>query len=249
MVNGILSVDTRHPFTAHNARRVMGRTPWVGATWLNVNTTYTDGIDYQQALTAYAISPPLPFFLIESNYENEGPSTQRLRAQSYWTVLSGGFGHVFGNCPLWRFGPVSEFCSPTDWKAQLNNTGSMNMRHFGTLFNSRHWQTLVPDTSHTVLTSGYGSSGQSDYATAAYASDGSSIIAYLPTSRTVTISGAQLAGASMIAWWFNPTTGAATQIGTFTTTRIQSFTSPASGDDWVLVLDSATANLPTPGSN
>ena len=247
MVDGILSIDTRHLFTAHNARGVMARTPWVGAAWLNVNNTYTDGIDYQQALTAYAISPSMPFFLIESNYENEGPSAPALRAQSYWTVLSGGFGHVFGNCPLWGFGFfTSGFCSSANWKAQLNSAGSMSMQRFQALFNSRHWQTLVPDTSHTVLTAGYGSSGQ--YVTAAYASDGSSVIAYLPSSRTVTMSGTRLAGASMIAWWFNPTTGAATQIGTFATTGTQLFTPPASGD-WVLVLDSATAALPPPGSN
>ena len=31
----------------HNARGVMAVTPWSGADWLNINSTYTEGIDYQ----------------------------------------------------------------------------------------------------------------------------------------------------------------------------------------------------------
>ena len=105
MVDGIRSKDTRHPFTVHNGRGVMAVTPWSDADWLNINSTYTEGIDYQQASAAHKISPPKPFFLIESQYENvNAPNAQALRAQSYWTVLSGGFGHFFGNCPLWGFG-------------------------------------------------------------------------------------------------------------------------------------------------
>jgi|CXWL01.1.fsa_nt_gi hypothetical protein len=250
MVDGILSIDTRHLFTAHNARGDMAITPWVGAGWLNVNNTYTNGTDYQDAFTAYTISPAKPFFLIESNYENEGPNAQGLRAQSYWTVLSGGFGHVFGNCPIWGFGFTSGFCTSTNWQGQLNGAGSMNMQHFQALFNSRHWQTLVPDTSPlTILTAGSGTFGNPDYATAAYASDGSSIIVYLPSSRPVTVSGSHLAGSTMTAWWYNPSNGVATQIGTGTypTTGTQSFTPPSSGD-WILVLDSMSYSFPSPGS-
>ncbi len=248
MVDGIRSRDTRHLFTAHNARGVMAITPWVGTGWLNVNNTYTSGIDYLQALTAYTISPALPFFLIESKYENEGPNAQVLRAQSYWTVLSGGFGHVFGNCPIWGFGFATGFCASTDWKAQLNSVGSVNMQHFHVLFNSRHWHTLIPDTLHTVLTGGYGSSGGADYATAAYAADGSSILAYLPSSRTVTVDGSLLAGSTMNAWWYNPSNGVATQIGANLAAGTQTYSPPASGD-WVLVLDSVNFSFPPPGSN
>ena len=248
MVDGIRSRDARHLFTAHNARGVMAITPWIGAGWLNVNNTYTGSIDYQQALTAYAISPAIPFFLIESKYENEGPNAQMLRAQSYWTVLGGGFGHVFGNCPIWGFGFTTKFCASTDWKAQLNSVGSVNMQHFQALFNSRHWHTLVSDTRHAVLTGGYGSFGGSDYATAAYAADGSSIFAYLPSARTVTVDSSSLAGSAIHAWWYNPGNGVATQIGTNLAAGTQTFLPPTSGD-WVLVLDSANFSFPPPGSN
>jgi hypothetical protein len=250
-VDGIRSVDSRHLFTAHNDSEQMAVTPWPGAPWLTVNNVYTySGIAYQSILSAYSTAPPMPVFLIETAYENERSVTnQQLRAQSYWTVLSGGFGHVFGNCPIWGFGFASGFCSSSNWKAQLNSTGSVNMQHFQALFNSRHWQMFVPDTSHAVLMVGYGTFGQTDYVTTASTSDGSSILAYLPSSRMVRVSGASLAGPTMVAWWYNPSTGGATKIGTtFDATIPQSFTPPTNGD-WVLVLDSTNYSFPPPGSN
>jgi hypothetical protein len=248
MIDGILSRDSRHPFTIHNGRGVMGVETWPEAAWLSINTTYTKGIDYQQAIEAYKVSPPKPFFLIESVYENEASSNaQELRAQSYWTVLNGGFGHFFGNCPLWGFGFTANFCPPlTDWRAHLDTPGALGMQYFHTLFNSRHWHGLVPDTSKTVLMAGHGTFGNTDYASAACASDGSSIIAYLPSPRAITVNGSCLTASSMIAWWYNPATGVATQIGTFPTNAPQQFSPPASGD-WVIVLDSSGVSFPPPG--
>ena len=248
VVAGIQSADTRHLFTAHNNPEQMAIDPWSGASWLNVNDVYTySSTHYVPALTAYQVAPTIPFFLMESRYEGEGATAQQLRAQSYWTVLSGGFGQVFGNCPIWNFGTAPAFCSSTNWQAQLNGQGSRNMSYLQKLFTARHWSRLVPDLSHVALTTGYGTYGGTSYATAAYAADSSSLIAYLPTSRTVTVSGSRLAGSTMTAWWYNPGTGVATLIGTYSTTGTQSFTPPASGD-WVLVVDSPTFNFPAPGS-
>ncbi len=162
MIDGIRSRDIRHPFTVHNARGVMAVTPWSGADWLNINSTYTEGLDHEQAHAAHKISPAKPFFLIESQYENvNARDAQAIRAQSYWTVLSGGFGHIFGNCPLWGFGFAGSDCPPlTDWRAQLESPGSLSMQHFRALFHSRHWQTLIPDTSGNVLMAGAGTFGE-----------------------------------------------------------------------------------------
>jgi hypothetical protein len=253
MVDGILSTDPRHLFTAANAPEQMAVTPWPGALWLTVNNVYTYSKTlYQAVLGAYAINPTKPVFLLESAYENEhGVTLQELRAQSYWTVLSGGFGHVFGNCPIWGFFSVGpDFCGlgsvpEADWKVAINRQGSLNMKHFASLFASRRWHQLVPDQS--IITAGSGTFGSSDFSTAACATDGSSIIAYLPSSRTVTINGACLSGSLMTAWWYNPTTGVASHIGTYSTTGTQNFTPPGSGD-WVLVLDDSNAAFPPPGS-
>lgn len=178
----------------------------------------------------------MPYFLIESAYENEHSSTaQQLRAQSYWTVLSGGFGHVFGNCPIWHFDSSPGWCGIVGWKAQLGLQGSLNMSHFSALFQSRHWYTLIPDFQHKVLSSGYGSS--TSYVTAAYCSDSSSVIAYIPGGGAVTVNTTFVNGSRDSAWWFNPADGTVALIGS-APQGTQIFTPPSMGD-WVLVIDNA----------
>jgi uncharacterized protein YjdB len=248
IVTGIQQSDDRHLFTAHNAPEEMAISPWSGASWLQINNVYTYSSSlYSADLAAFNVSPAIPFFLVESAYENESrnPSASVLRAQAYWTVLSGGVGSIFGNCPVWNFGApsASAFCPSSDWKAELSSPGTLNMKYFRRLFINRHWQLLVPDESHQVLTSGSGSGGT--YAAAAVTSDGSSIIVYLPSSRTITVSGASLASATMSGWWYNPATGSSTSIGSYPTGTPAVLTPPASGD-WVLVLDNPSFGFPAP---
>jgi hypothetical protein len=245
MVTGIQQVDPNHIFTAHNGPGSMAIDSWGGVSWLTLNNVYdnTTSTHYQPDLAAYHVSPAMPYFLIEARYDGEGASSQELRAQSYWTVLSGGIGHVYGDCPVWHFGAASAstFCASANWQAELANDGSRNMQYLNKLFTARRWHLLVPDEAHTALTTGLGSG--SDFATAAVASDGSSIIAYLPSARTVTVNGSAL-GASMKAWWYNPATGASMLDGTYPTTATRDFTPP--GGDWVLVVDNASLNFPAP---
>jgi hypothetical protein len=250
-VSGLRSADSTHLMTAHNGPEQMAVQPWRGERWVGVNNVYSYSASlYEGGLAAYGIRPAVPYFLVESAYENDpGVTPQQLRAQSYWTLLAGGMGHVFGNCPMWHFGgaPPGRWCSRSDWREALSSDGSFDMRRFGSLFSARHWHLLVPDTARRALTEGRGRSGQADHALAAYASDSSSIIAYLPTTRTVTVSGAVLAGGTMTAWWFAPGTGRTTPIGVFPTATSQRFTPPSEGD-WVLVVDSERFGFPPPGS-
>ena len=108
---------------------------------------------------------------------------------------------------------------------------------------------MAPDTTHTWLTAGFGSG--STFSVAARSSDGQTIIAYLSngnaTAKTINMSAITSATSTAIAWWYNPQTGTATLIGTFPNSGSQSFTAP-DGNDWVLVIDDAPANLPAPGS-
>jgi Putative collagen-binding domain of a collagenase len=83
----------------------------------------------------------------------------------------------------------------------------------------------------------------------ARASSGKTIIAYLPSSQTVTINMSGITDASGQAncHWFNPSTGAVTHIGKIANKGAHNFTSPDS-NDWVLVIDSAEAGLGAPGT-
>lgn len=247
-VAGLRERDTRHLMTAHNDSGTFAVTRWPNESWLNVNNVYSySGTLYTSARTAYERAPAMPFFLIESAYENEHSSTpQQLRAQAYWPVLSGGVGHVFGNCPMWHFGASAGWCGSTDWQGELDSPGSVSMMDVQHLFVSRPWWTLIPDFDHLALTAGYGTWGSGDYATAAVASDGSTLIAYLPSRRQVTVDMARIAGDQARCWWYNPADGTAQEIGLFATSGTRQLTPPANGD-WVLVVDDAAADFPTPG--
>lgn len=245
-VAGIKEFDTVHLMTAHNARGQAAVDPWPNETWLDLNNIYTSGADAAEALQQYNRVPFKPFFLIEAGYENEGSDGSGLRSQAYTTVLSGGYqGHLFGNCPIWAFAAgVSAFCSPSDWKGQLNSEGSRTLALVGRLFASRAFHKLVPDQDHTVVTAGFAS----PVTITARANDGSSVFAYMPTGHSVTVNMTKVSGASANAWWFDPRTGAATSAGSaLPTTGSRVFAAPSSGD-WVLVLDDASLNLDAPGS-
>ncbi len=248
-VAGIKEVDPNHLFTAHNAPEQAAMDVWPNEAWLNLNNIYTYNNTPSAALAQYNRSNRKPFFLLETAYEREHDSTPlSLRRQAYWSVLSGGIaGHMFGNCPIWNFGAAaaSGFCASATWQSQLNSAGSTTLANVGRLFSTRAFYKLVPDQAHEVLINGLQSG--STYAMAARASDGSTIIAYVPTSRSVTVDLSKISGTSAKAWWFNPRTAVASPIGVYHSSGTMTFTPPSS-DDWVLVIDNASLNLPAPGS-
>ena len=125
MVKGIREKDTIHLFSAHNQPESMAVTPWSWEQWLTVNNVYSyDSLVYRHYKKAYEHKPVLPYFQIESAYENEHNSTpQELRSYAYWAILSGAMGHVFGNCPIWHFGAAKTWCNTIDWKKEMNNSG------------------------------------------------------------------------------------------------------------------------------
>ena len=76
----------------------------------NLDAAYTYFPTYAQVLSEYNRSNFKPVFMVEANYEFgkgdfyiEGGSTQNLRRQEYWTMLSGATGQVYGSGKIWRF--------------------------------------------------------------------------------------------------------------------------------------------------
>jgi len=248
VVDGIRFHDTMHPWTAHNQNDSWASDPWPNQSWLTVNSYYSyTQQEYEWAREGRGMLPRRPFFLMESKYEYEhGVTQQQLRAAAYYTVIWGGCGHVYGNCPVWHFGSASTICGSVDWRGALASPGTQSMTWVRRLFTSRHWWMLEPDYSNAVLTSGAGSYGGTDYAVAAKASDGSSIVVYLPSSRRVTINSSSLGPDLVRAWWFRPSDGATILVGEFQAGST-AFTPPSSGD-WVLVLDQKSLGLAAPGS-
>jgi hypothetical protein len=249
MVKGIRDRDTIHLFSAHNQPETMAITPWPNESWLSINNVYSyDSILYRHYKAAYTQTPVMAYYQIESAYENEHQSTPlQLRSQAYWAVLSGAMGHIFGNCPIWHFGSFKTWCDRTDWKSEMNNNGSVSMDYLQRLFRSRSWQTLIPDFDHHIITSGYGTWGLKDYVTTAITSDRSTVIAYMPSSRMVTVDMGKISGKEAKCWWYDPSGGISTFIGTYNNSEFHNFT-PDSEGDWVLIIDDASRKLPAPGS-
>ena len=247
-INGIHEKAPDHLFSSHNQPESFAVSPWIGEEWLHINNLYSYSTTlYQQCRVAYGQISEMPYFMIESAYENEHQSSaQRLRSQAYWPILCGAMGHIFGNCPIWHFGGFPSWCDKTDWKAELDHPGSVSMDMLQRLFLSRPWYKLVPDFDHEILISGYGTWGNEEYATAARASDGSTIIAYLPSSRPVVFDLSKVSGQKTICWWYDPCTGKSDEIGIFETKGTQQFI-PPSDNDWIIVLDSAPKKFHPPG--
>ncbi len=263
LATGIQSVDAVHLLTAEAARfyETGGAAPnggwssvdaWPGPpSWLNPNWVY-NGYSTVQAGCArnYALSPFMASMMGEDWYEGEHLMTElQLKEEAYWAVLSGcTLGRIFGNNAIWSMGGPSETMGQT-WQSQLGSAGSVSQSWLGKLMRSREFWKMIPDTNNTVMTAGYGSG--LTLSVDAITSDGQTIIAYIPNGNgtTVTVDMTQITSAISTAncWWFNPTDGSTTLIGSYANSGTQDFTPPDS-NDWVLVIDAADANLPAPGS-
>src|SRR5262249_18115876 len=176
-------------------------------------------------------------------------TNETIRRQIYWTMLSGGAGHLYGN----KY--VVFFDDPT-WKTHLTTTAEAQVTLSNSLFLPRRWYDLVPDQSHTVLTTGFGTYAttgdvlQTDYATAARTPDGTLAMIYVPTTRTIGVDMGTFSG-PVTARWFDPTTGALTPLtgSAFANVGVTQLAVPGAhadaATDWVLLLEAVPAGPDT----
>jgi hypothetical protein len=259
LATGIKSTDTGHLMTFEATRFTHGSAApnggyssldvWSGPpSWLNLNWMYLNSPNIPSSVEAnYSRSPWLPPLMGEDWYEGEHSITPlQLRQEGYGAILGGAYlGRIFGNNAIWSFGSPTQDTMGATWQSQLGSSGSVSQANLGALFRSREHWLLVPDTNNTVMTAG--SQSGTTIAVTARTSDGQSIIAYIPTQRATTIDMTKISDTSAQVWWFNPQTASSMLIGTFPTTVPLNFT-PPDQNDWVLVIDAASANLPPPGS-
>ena len=214
---------------------------------ISLNSIYTYSPTYIEMLHGYNQTPVMPTYLVEGHYDLErvGDPTDFgtlwvLRRQGYWTMLSGGTGQLYGNAYTWPF--------ISGWKFHIDTPAVTQLMIWKEFFSSLPWQELVPDQDHTTVTAGLGTFGElktrvsrSDYCTAAKTPDGSYVVAYMPTARTITVNMVSLK-APAIAKWFDPSNGAYTMVpgGPLPNSGTRQFTPPGNnhdGDtDWVLLL-------------
>jgi hypothetical protein len=243
IAEGIATFDPRALHTAHNARDTVAIEYWQGERWFQVNNVYTYGPVHAAALEQYGRPERMPFFLIESAYENEHDATeQRIRTQAYQALLSGAAGQVFGNNPIWHFDGPGLLSASMSWQEALASRGAQSMTHLRDLLATMPWWLLEPDLDHSLLIDGLGP--KDDRAVAGSTANGSLAIVYIPGLRAITVDLAQLAGPDVAARWYDPADGsfAVVEGSPFPATGPRQF-GPKSGNssafgDWVLVLDS-----------
>jgi Protein of unknown function (DUF4038)/Putative collagen-binding domain of a collagenase len=241
IAEGIREFDTRALHTAHCAPETAALDYWKGEPWLQLNNVYTYKTVHISAIEQYQRPERMPFFLIESAYENEHRADERrIRSQAYDALLSGASGHIYGNNPIWHFDGPGLYPAPSAWQEALESPGARSMTHVRALFASLPWWRLVPDAEGTLLTGDVGT-GQ-ERAVAAITDDRSLAVFYLPSSRAVHVNLLRLAGRNITARWYAPAEGRSARAQAVRTwvTEAHSFDPPPSNGggekDWVLVL-------------
>jgi len=237
IADGILEVDPSALITAHATTNSSSRDVW-STPWLALDLIYKweayGGYVWDGIATSYALSPVKPCLLFEGQYDGESADAARCRRQAYQSVLSGGCGHFFGNSPVWHFNATGR--DQTPWKTQLNTTATQHMWHVKTLFAAYQWWKLEPRTDTSLVTSALGSG--TERICPARANDGSFAMIWKPSSGTVTVNMAALAGTNVRARFYDTTTGTFTLVSgsPFPNVGTRPFSWPG---ERVLVLDAA----------
>lgn len=243
MAEGVKEADPRHLMTAHCRPESAPADEYRGESWLDLNNTYTYSIVHARLYEARIRIPPMPTFLIESTYENEHTASDvQLRRQAYWSILRGGFGHVFGCTPIWYFGE--------GWEGSLDGPGSRGMTHFAEAFRDRPWWTLEPEAAPGVgwdprwqdrrlLVAGHGESRGLDFCATARAVDGSLAMTYMPTPRKLTLDGTVLSTPAVKLSWFDPINGGWRAGGSMACSERMEV-SPPGDQDWLLAIEPDT---------
>ncbi|MBC8163518.1 MAG: glycoside hydrolase family 140 protein [Roseiflexaceae bacterium] len=168
------------------------------------------------------------------------------RKALYWALFAGAHGHTYGCHPIWQFwdtGRVPISAARRRWHEAVALPAASHMRHAHALLHSRPIFSRIPDQN--LLADG---AGEGTYHTrACRAADGRYALIYMPVGGELRVNTAALVGAALVAHWFDPRTGTAQRIGTHTRGDEATFTAPAGGPDWVLVLDDAARGFAAPG--
>jgi hypothetical protein len=168
-----------------------------------------------------------------------------IRKHAYIDVFAGAFGHTYGCHDIWQMyapnrTPINGPHYP--WYVALDLPGAGQMKHLRYLIESRPQFERLPD--QTLITNALGAN---DHIQATRGND--YIFVYSAQGKKFTVNTSKITGKEIQSYWFNPRTGATTDIGKVAKKSQQVFTPPTSGygQDWVLVVDDASKSYGTPG--
>ncbi|MDO8835705.1 MAG: glycoside hydrolase family 140 protein [Vicinamibacterales bacterium] len=215
--------------------------------------------NWRYVLEARAADPKRPVLDAEPAYENtpqglhnpEEPywTAADSRRYAYWSVFAGAAGHTYGENSVRQVYIPAETKPASGAKGfimeRLETDGARQMTHLKTLALSRPFFERVNDQSLVA-----GDEGEK-YDRVLVTRGTSYLFAYTYTGRSFTLQPGALTGERLRVSWFNPRTGETTPAGTMAKARSATFDppgEPAPGNDWVLILDDAARQYPTPAT-
>jgi hypothetical protein len=233
-------------WVAHAAPETAGREYWRDARWLSFETVYSYRNVPRAVAGRYRADGQTPIVLLETHYENTpGIDARQIRAQAYSGLLAGAVaGQVYGNHPIWHFGPPGYYDLATTWQRELGSAGAVAMQALWTVLSARDWWKLQPMPGWGLMKDLRWPRGEQPLA--ALATDGSFALVYLPRGTSTRVDLSRLSGKLVRASWFDPVSGGfrAARRGMLPTEGVAQFHPPernAGGDlDWLLVLDVAS---------
>jgi hypothetical protein len=232
--------------------------------WLDFNMIQTTSrrsfINWFNILQDYLMQPAKPTFdsevayeysfSLDREYESQLPriSDWDVRRAAYWSVFAGGCGYSYGHRSFisWtRKGEENVHGANIPWNESLEAPGAKQMKHLKSLMESRPYLTRIPDQNLVSV----GVRGGNDYVMATRSTDGSYAFLYYPTGGSVDVRLNWMRAKRFRAWWYDPRTGEAKEIGEFPHKSNMRFFPPTKGEkeDWVLVLDDVSKNFGVPG--
>jgi len=256
----------RHLMTYHPRGGQTSSTWFHNDAWLDFNMIQSShsirNRNYDMVDNDYKLKPVKPVIDGENNYENitdglkkVGPDVPILsafdvRRPAYCGVFAGAAGHAYGCNEIYQFWvpgtPKPRWGATMHWKEAINLPGASQMQYLRNLIESRPMLTRIPDQSILVGDP----MKTTDRVQATRDSDGSYAFVYIASGKPVTVRMDKVSGAEVKAYWYDPRDGTSRFIGQFPGAGVREFTPPSSGigNDWVLVLDDAAKDFPTPGS-
>ncbi len=261
--------DGRHLVSYHSSGGYSSSEHFHRFDWLDFNTVQSihrsADPNYTLIRRDREMVPPKPTLDMENRYEDhpdlnevrysDDPAVigaasrvdaHQVREAAYWAMFAGAAGHGYGHNAIWQMADPGRgdadysfavLPARQRWQAALDAPGAVGVGHMRRLVERYPWHRFEPDLS--VIASGQGL-GEAHIQSARDA-DGRFVRAYLPFGHAVSVHLDRVAASAVLAQWYDPRTGAFTEIGSYAARGDQAFAPPTFGpvDDWVLVLESA----------
>ncbi len=244
-----------------------------GEEWLDFNMIQTSArfrfSNYESVEKDYGLEPVKPTLESEVAYEYSLPlrciqseraqygkkriSDWEVRKAAYWSVFAGGFGFTYGHRNFIGFhlagDPPGRNGNDKPWHLSMDAPGAFDMQHLKNLMLSRPFLDRIPDQD-LVVTSGCERSTSPDIR-GTRDRQGSYAMIYSPQGDAFVADLSILKAEKVVATWYDPRVGVPKEPEIIENTGRVVFKPPSwgEGQDWVLILDDAGRNYPSPGSN